>query len=163
MALFRALVYATVFIGLVLIFLPAQVLSWSGVTRPTPLGTLQIVGTAVTVLGAALAVWCVLIFAVVGRGTPAPFDPPRRLVAGGPYRFVRNPMYLGADLALAGATLFYESIALLGFLILFMAVTQAFVVFYEEPTLRRMFGASYRAYCEAVSRWIPHRAPTTTG
>ena len=72
-------------------------------------------------------------------------------------------MYLGADLALAGATLFYESIALLGFLILFMAVTQAFVVFYEEPTLRRMFGASYRTYCEAVSRWIPHRAPTPTG
>jgi protein-S-isoprenylcysteine O-methyltransferase Ste14 len=156
-AIFRALAYAAVFIGLVLILAPAQVLSWSGVTRPATLGLPQYVGVAITILGAGLALACVLVFAVVGRGTPAPFDPPRQLVIAGPYRFVRNPMYLGADLALAGAALLYESVGLAVFLLAFMVVTHAFVVFYEEPTLHRMFGASYGTYCRSVARWVPHR------
>ena len=103
----------------------------------------------------ALALWCVLTFALVGRGTPAPFDPPRRLVVRGPYRFVRNPMYIGAAIALAGAALFYRSLPLLGYLALFLLVTHLFVCVYEEPTLRRAFGAEYEAYCRRVRRWWP--------
>ena len=60
-------------------------------------------------IGAILALWCIATFIMIGRGTPAPFDPPRHLVVVGPYRLVRNPMYIGAALALAGAVLFYES------------------------------------------------------
>ncbi len=153
----RAFLYATVFIGLVLIFLPAQVLEWSGVSRPASFDIAQGVGAAITISGAGLALWSVLTFALVGKGTPAPFDPPRRLVVAGPYRFVRNPMYLGAGLALAGAALFYESIALFGFVGLFILATVLFVVLYEEPTLRRTFGTDYEAYCEQVNRWIPTR------
>ncbi len=158
--LIRALVYATLFIGFVLVFLPARVLSWSGIARPAVNGLPQAGGMVVGAVGAALALWCVLTFALVGKGTPAPFDPPRRLVVRGPYRFVRNPMYIGAGLALAGAALFYQSLAVLGYTALFFLVTHLFVLFYEEPTLRRTFGEEYEAYRRHVRRWWPGRRPT---
>lgn len=159
--LVRGLAYATVFVSLVLVFLPARLLEWSGVVFPEAPGALRLVGAAATLAGAALALWCVLAFAVVGRGTPAPFDPPRRLVTTGPYRSVRNPMYLGAGLALAGAATFYASAALFGFLVIFMAAAHAFIRLYEEPTLSRLFGAEYAAYCDRVDRWWP-RPPGRT-
>jgi protein-S-isoprenylcysteine O-methyltransferase Ste14 len=105
--------------------------------------------------GAALALTCILTFVFIGRGTPAPFDPPRRLVVQGPYRFIRNPMYVGAGLALAGAALFYQSIPLLVYAGSSLAVTHLFVVLYEEPTLRRSFARDYEAYCRQVGRWWP--------
>lgn len=156
-ALIRAITYASLFIGFVLVFLPSRVLQWSGVEGPPAIGLVQMLGAAIVVLGGAIAVWCVLAFAVIGRGTPAPFDPPRHLVARGPYRFVRNPMYLGAGFALLGATIFYESLALLRFTGLFLVITHAFVLGYEEPTLRRLFGAEYEEYRRQVRRWWPTR------
>jgi protein-S-isoprenylcysteine O-methyltransferase Ste14 len=153
--LIRALTYATVFIGVLLVYLPAQALSWAGVTRPARLGLPQVLGGLITVGGGALAVWCILSFVVIGRGTPAPFDPPRRLVVRGPYRYVRNPMYLGAGLALAGAALFYQSSAILAYAGVFLVLLHLFVVGYEEPTLRRTFGQDYEAYCRQVRRWWP--------
>jgi protein-S-isoprenylcysteine O-methyltransferase Ste14 len=107
------------------------------------------------VAGAALALSCILTFARLGKGTPAPFDPPRHLVVGGPYRFLRNPMYVGAAVALTGAALFYESIALALYAGAFLLVTHAFVVWYEEPTLRATFGGEYEGYCRRVRRWWP--------
>jgi protein-S-isoprenylcysteine O-methyltransferase Ste14 len=151
--LVRALTYAALFIGFVLVFLPARVLSAAGITRPPAIGPWQVAGTVIGVVGVVLALSCVFTFAVVGRGTPAPFDPPRRLVVRGPYRFVRNPMYVGAALALAGAALFYQSLALLAYVGVFWLVTHLFVIAYEEPTLRRMFGREYEAYCESTGRW----------
>jgi protein-S-isoprenylcysteine O-methyltransferase Ste14 len=105
-------------------------------------------------LGAAVALWCVFTFVFIGKGTPAPFDPPRRLVIRGPYRFVRNPMYIGAGLALTGAALFYQSWSLFAYTALFFLATHLFVVFYKEPTLRRTFGPEYQAYCRRVGRWM---------
>lgn len=156
--LFRAVTYATLFIGLVLVFVPAQVLSLAGVTAPEEWGTLEITGVAVAVSGGALALWCVASFAILGEGTPAPFDPPRRLVVRGPYARVRNPMYIGAGVALVGASLVYRSLALLGFAAAFFLVTHLFVVLYEEPVLRRSFGAEYESYCRRVRRWWPRLA-----
>jgi protein-S-isoprenylcysteine O-methyltransferase Ste14 len=109
----------------------------SGVTRPERWGVVQIAGIAVAALGLTLALWCVLAFAFLGRGTPAPFDPPRRLVVRGPYRRVRNPMYLGAAVALGGAALFYRSPPLLGYVALFLLV------------------AAYDEYSRRVRRWRP--------
>ena len=149
----RAVTYAALFIGLVLVFLPAQLLFPPGVRRPETIGAFQVVGMVVAVGGGAIALWCILSFAVVGRGTPAPFDPPRRLVVRGPYAVVRNPMYLGAGLALDGASLFYQSLPLLGYTAGFFLVTHLFVVLYEEPTLRRTFGTDYESYCRQVRRW----------
>lgn len=155
--LIRGLVYASLFVSLLLVFLPARFLEWSGVTRPSGMGVGRLVGLAITFGGGALAVWCVLTFAVSGRGTPAPFDPPRRLVISGAYRFVRNPMYIGAGLALLGASLFYWSVALLGYTVLFALATHLFVTLYEEPTLSQTFGSEYEAYRSRVRRWLPSR------
>jgi protein-S-isoprenylcysteine O-methyltransferase Ste14 len=138
--LLRAITYFTLFIGLWLIYLPTRVLSWSGIVRPTAIEGPQIIGVIIGSTGAVVALWCIFTFVWIGRGTPAPFDPPRRLVIRGPYRFVRNPMYLGAGLALAGAALMYQSVALLAYGGMFFLACHLFVVSYEEPTLRRSFG-----------------------
>jgi protein-S-isoprenylcysteine O-methyltransferase Ste14 len=135
-----AISYSTLFIGFLLVFLPARVLAWSGIVQPAEMGPVQVAGVILGATGAALALWCIVTFIVSGRGTPAPFDPPRQLVMAGPYRMVRNPMYLGAALALAGAALFYQSWALLVYCAAFLLVTHLFVVAYEEPTLRATFG-----------------------
>jgi protein-S-isoprenylcysteine O-methyltransferase Ste14 len=151
----RAVVYATLFIGFFLVFVPARVLTSSGIVAPTTFGLWQAAGLLLAAAGAALAVSCVVTFALVGKGTPAPFDPPRRLVVRGPYSFVRNPMYIGAALAMTGAAIYYQSVALFAYVVVFLLVTYLFVVTYEEPTLRRTFGKDYEAYCDRVGRWWP--------
>jgi protein-S-isoprenylcysteine O-methyltransferase Ste14 len=150
---FRAITYAVLFIGFVLIYVPASILSWSGINRPAAIGVQQVAGMMIGTVGMGIALWCIFTFVSFGRGTPAPFDPPRRLVIQGPYRFVRNPMYIGAGLALAGAALFYASLSLLSYAGLFFLICHLFVLLYEEPTLRRAFGQEYEAYCRQVRRW----------
>ena len=92
----RAVTYSTLFIGLVLVYVPARLLSWSGLVRPVAMEVQQVVGMVIGAVGSAVALWCIFTFASVGKGTPAPFDPPRRLVIRGPYCHVWNPMYIGA-------------------------------------------------------------------
>lgn len=152
---FRAITYATLFVGFLLIYLPARLLSWSGIRRPPVIGGTQIVGMIATGLGAAVALWCVFTLVRIGHGTPAPFDPPRRLVIRGPYRFVRNPMYIGAGFVLAGVALYYQSMPLLIYSAIFLLIAHLFVIVYEEPTLRRMFGPEYNEYRRRVRRWWP--------
>jgi protein-S-isoprenylcysteine O-methyltransferase Ste14 len=156
----RALVYAVVFVGVLLVYLPARVLARTGIHRAAGFGAAQIAGAIMCALGAALALWCVGTFIRIGKGTPAPFDAPRRLVISGPYRFLRNPMYLGAGLALAGAALFYRSAWLLAYATAFLLVFHLFVLLYEEPTLGRKFGADYEQYRRRVRRWWPIRVAT---
>ena len=144
--LVRAITYATLFVGVLLVFLPARILSAAGIVRPASIGPVQVIGMIVGVSGAVLGLWCILTFVFVGKGTQAPFDPPKGLVIRGPYRFVRNPMYLGAGLALIGASLFYESAALIPYLLVMLVLAQAFVMFFEEPVLAKKFGADYGAY-----------------
>jgi protein-S-isoprenylcysteine O-methyltransferase Ste14 len=155
LALFRALTYATLFIGFFLVAVPQRILRAVGIVRPAEVGVQQQIGLVLLALGGALAVWCILTFALIGKGTPAPFDPPRKLVRGGPYRWVRNPMYIGAGAVLVGTALFYHSAALMAFAAGFLMVAHIFVVLYEEPTLERTFGAPYADYRNAVRRWAP--------
>ena len=105
--------------------------------------------------GGLLVLSCVGWFVVVGRGTPAPFDPPRSFVPGGPYRWVRNPMYLGALLVLVGFGLWHASGSMVLLALPALALAHLFVVLYEEPTLRRRFGQPYVAYLARVNRWVP--------
>lgn len=151
----RAIVWSSLFIGFVLVWLPAQALEWAGVPRPAHAGPLQIAGAVLATAGAALALWCIATFATAGHGTPAPFDPPRRLVVRGPYRFVRNPMYLGAGLALLGAALFLATWVLVAYAAVLLVSVHVFVIAYEEPHLRTAFGADYDNYCRSVGRWWP--------
>ena len=112
-------------------------------------------GIALMVIGAALAFTCVGFFVVRGRGTPAPFDAPREFVASGPYRWVRNPMYVGGFLLLAGYALCARSAAALLVAFVMLGAAHLFVVLYEEPALRRRFGGSYEDYTRRTPRWVP--------
>jgi len=158
--LIRALAYATLFIGALFLFIPSRILARTGITAPAVFGAAQWIGMAMGAAGLALALGCVLTFVFLGKGTAAPFDPPRRLVVRGPYRFVRNPMYLGAGLLLAGGAVFYRAPWLWAYLGLLWLVVHLLVVFYEEPTLRRLFGQDYDNYTRRVSRWWPRLGGT---
>jgi protein-S-isoprenylcysteine O-methyltransferase Ste14 len=112
-------------------------------------------GVALLAIGGALALACIVTFVIRGEGTPAPFDPPRKFVAAGPYRFVRNPMYLGACILLVGFGLYEHSPAILFFALPWLLFAHLFVILYEEPHLRATFGAPYDIYCHSVRRWLP--------
>ena len=118
-------------------------------------------GWIVVAIGLAIALPCVWEFAWRGFGTPAPFDPPRKLVVSGPYRFVRNPMYVGFGLVLLGEAIVFPNSTrvLLALIVILWLAVSLFIIGYEEPTLRRMFGEDYQAYCRAVRRWIPRLRP----
>ena len=151
----RALTYAVFFVGFFLVVLPSRLLSSAGVAPSSAAGVWQVAGLSVAAIGSVLGLACIFAFVFVGKGTQAPFDPPRRLVVRGPSRFIRNPMYVGAGAALAGAALFYRSIALFVYASVFLLVTHLFVVWFEEPMLRRTFDGEYDAYCATTGRWWP--------
>lgn len=112
-------------------------------------------GVVVLALGVALFVWCVALFARVGRGTLAPWDPTRRLVAVGPYRFMRNPMITGVALILGGQALYLGSWRVALWTGVFVLVNHVYFLVSEEPGLRRRFGESYVDYAARVPRWLP--------
>lgn len=107
--------------------------------------------------------WLLVCFVdfVAARGTPAPIAPTERLVVEGPYRYVRNPMYVGVIVIILGQTLWHGSPWLLVYGALVWTVTAAFVRMYEEPSLRRQFGSDYVAYQAAVPAWFPRLRPWT--
>jgi protein-S-isoprenylcysteine O-methyltransferase Ste14 len=115
-------------------------------------------GAALLVLGAAVylhtAFWG---FALRGRGTPAPVAPTERLVVTGLHAHVRNPMYLGVLLMVAGQASMFWSRTLLVYAAALALAFHLFVLFYEEPTLHRQFGGAYEEYLRRVPRWIPRR------
>ena len=106
-------------------------------------------------LGTIVLLWSFWDFLVRGRGTPAPIDPPKELVATGFYRYVRNPMYAAILLILAGHFLWFGFIWLIVYAVVAFVIVHLFVTFYEEPTLRKKFGAAYEEYLRRVPRWIP--------
>jgi protein-S-isoprenylcysteine O-methyltransferase Ste14 len=106
-------------------------------------------------VGAALLLACIWHFARRGRGTLSPVDAPRTLVVSGPYRYVRNPMYLSVTVIVLGEVLLTGSRGLLVYWVVWFTVENLFVLGYEEPTLRRRFGDEYQRYCREVRRWIP--------
>jgi protein-S-isoprenylcysteine O-methyltransferase Ste14 len=111
-------------------------------------------GGLITAVGVGVYLWCAWDFATFGRGTPAPFDPPRVLVARGLYRYSRNPMYVGVLLAVLGQAAWSRSAALLEYAVLVAAAFQTVVYLMEEPILHRKFGAAYVDYTGHVPRWI---------
>jgi protein-S-isoprenylcysteine O-methyltransferase Ste14 len=117
-------------------------------------GVTLLLGAPLLAAGAAALGWCVWDFMTLGRGTPAPIDPPKRLVIRGLYRHTRNPMYVGVLTILAGWTVMYQSRSLLLYAVAVGVCLHLFVVLYEEPHLRRTFGEEYEAYRARVSRWL---------
>lgn len=157
-ALTRTIVFGAVFGSLWLWFLPRWIADGKGtLLRPiwSPGGLLLMA------IGAAFVLPSMFQFAWLGHGTPAPFDPPRRLVIRGPYRWVRNPMYVGMGLLMAGEGILLPSIRreMFAAVVFFWLLTTAFVMLYEERALRRRFGEEYESYCRHVRRWIPRLTP----
>jgi protein-S-isoprenylcysteine O-methyltransferase Ste14 len=153
LTIFRGLLYSAAFIGL-WIWIAAYVRRFDPQIPIAIPGWLFPVGVALALIGGLVAAACIGTFVTVGRGTPAPFDPPRRFVAVGPYRYVRNPMYLGAAAVILGVGLAIASPALVLLTVGFLFLMHLFVVLHEESTLTRRFGDSYRRYQSTVHRWL---------
>jgi len=115
----------------------------------------QVAGALLLAAGALVLISAFVRFVVEGVGTPAPVAPTERLVVGGLYRYVRNPMYVAVAATIVGQALLLGQLVLLAYAALFLAVTASFVRLYEEPTLRRRYGAEYDAYRDAVPGWWP--------
>jgi protein-S-isoprenylcysteine O-methyltransferase Ste14 len=114
-------------------------------------------GWIVIAIGSIIAGGCIFEFAWRGIGTSAPFDPPRRLVISGPYRSVRNPMYLGMGIILLGEGITFPKLmnTMLIMIASLWCALMLFIIGYEEPALRAKFCEDYIEYCEHVRRWIP--------
>jgi protein-S-isoprenylcysteine O-methyltransferase Ste14 len=126
-------------------------------------GLLAYLAIPLWLVGWTVIIWCFRDFLVKGRGTPAPFDPPRELVTTGPYRYVRNPMYVGVEFALLGNFLWFGYWWMLAYAAFLFAMSHHFILFYEAPGLRKRFGASYEAYLGEVPRWMPRFVPSGQG
>jgi len=143
----------TVFVpGTVTGYVPFLLLG--GFARP-PNGPMTWLGIIVIATGAAIYFRCAWEFAVRGLGTPAPIAPTKYLVTTALHHYVRNPMYIGVLLVLLGEAALFDAPVLLEYAACFLAAVYLFVLFYEEPTLRRQFGESYEEYRRKVPRWIP--------
>ncbi|HEX5761394.1 MAG TPA: isoprenylcysteine carboxylmethyltransferase family protein [Thermoanaerobaculia bacterium] len=157
MLFWKNLLFTIVVPGTVTVLLPIWVLRGSGDGAPERWGAPQLLALLPLAAGAAVLLRCIWEFGRVGRGTPAPFDPPKELVVSGLYRYVRNPMYLGVLLILLGEALFFQSRALLVYAAACGLLYHLIVLLYEEPALTRSFGDSYARYRRSVGRWLPGR------
>ena len=138
--------------GTVTVVVPALLL-WLGGADIEPLTAA--IGALLIAIGVGLVAWTVTLFARVGSGTLAPWDPTSKLVVRGPYRRVRNPMITGVGTILAGEALFFRSWGIAIELAAFALVNAIYFPLVEEPGLRRRFGAEYEDYCARVPRWLP--------
>jgi len=154
--LFKNLLFTLLFPGFVAGWVP---LRWfeRRAQWPETWGWHHLAGAGLVAAGAGVILHCVWLFATRGQGTPAPFDPPKKLVWRGLYKWVRNPMYLGLFALVAGEALFLRSIHILVYLVCLTCVVQLFVLGYEETALRLKFGAMYEDYKRAVPRWLPRK------
>jgi protein-S-isoprenylcysteine O-methyltransferase Ste14 len=155
-ALVRTALFTAVVPGVVAGYLPLRVIGRDG---EMPRGW-SYVGVVPVMIGLVIYVWTAFDLAWTGRGTPAPVDPPRRLVSRGLYRYVRNPMYVGVLLVIVGEALLRGSWQTIEYAAVVATMFAGLVVLFEEPLLRSQFGASYSKYCAEVPRWLPRRSPS---
>ena len=149
--------------GTVIGLIPWLLTGWQ-VHDPLPYwAPLRVVGAVFLIAGVAVAGQAFVRFVVEGLGTPMPVAAPGRLVVGGLYRHVRNPMYVALLVAILGEALLLGQVSLLVYAAVVGVITNLFVRFYEEPTLRRRFGEQYEAYLRAVPGWWPRLHPWNPG
>ncbi len=151
----RNIVTIVLFPGTVAFYIPYRILDPIRFPEPTSWLWTQYLSVLLLLIGASILFRSIWSFALVGRGTLAPFDETQRLIVVGLYRFVRNPMYVGVTLILLAEAGFFVSSALLLYTGLFFLLANVMIIFYEENRLRHKYGDDYKRYCEHVSRWIP--------
>src|SRR4029453_12337625 len=140
MVAFKTLLFTILVPGTVTVLIPSWLVGWDGMALAEGIGALRWIGLAPLLVGVWFYLRCAWDFVVAGQGTPAPIDAPKHLVVRGLYRLVRNPMYVGVLLCTGGEALLFGSARLLAYAALLTLCFHTFVVVYEEPTLRRMFG-----------------------
>jgi len=151
----RTFLFTLVAPGSLTVLVPYGLLRSARGTHALELTASGLAGLLPLGVGVGIYCWCAYDFVVSGRGTPDPWAAPRALVSRGLYRFVRNPMYVGVvSIVLGEAVLFGAGVLVLYAAILLMGF-HVRVLLYEEPTLRRLFGSAYDAYCAEVPRWLP--------
>jgi len=151
-ALLGTLVFTILVPGAFVIGLPIML----GISSSTPgfVGS-RTAGLLLILAGVAIYVWAATAFVLEGKGTPSPTAPPTQFVAVGPYRYVRNPIYIGELIVVAGLAAILGSALVLIYAGGLFAVLHMFIVTYEEPGLRRRFGSAYDGYVREVDRWLP--------
>ena len=138
--------------GILGVYLPGAITRWRIPASPM---SLRVLAWLLIVIGLVPLAESIARFMWVGRGTLVPFAPTETLVISGFYRHVRNPMYVGVLAGVAGQMILFHSFALAAYAVLLALGFHLFVTRYEEPTLRRRYGAHYDAFCRSVPRWIP--------
>jgi len=154
----KSLLATVVLPGTITGFVPWAYYGLSGVDVRS-LRPLQLAGFPMLVFGALVLLTCIWEFARKGKGTLAPVDPPKHLVIEGLYRYVRNPMYVGVITILLGELLLVWTKSFAAYVAFVVVAVNVFVMGYEEPTLRRLFGREYEEYCRRVGRWMPRLGP----
>jgi len=134
---------------------PWLVTGWAVRATELPSAPLRVLGAVLVILGAGALLHAFGRFVLEGLGTPAPVAPPERLVVGGLYCYVRNPMYVAVLATIIGQALLLWQPVLLIYAAVVAALMATFVYGYEEPTLGERFGAEYDAYRRAVPAWVP--------
>jgi protein-S-isoprenylcysteine O-methyltransferase Ste14 len=152
--LFKNVLFTVLLPGTATVFIPYRILAASGQLNRPDIGAVRYVGLVPILFGGAIYLSSIWRFAHIGRGTPAPIDPPKTLIVSGAYRVTRNPMYVAVLSVILGESALFASGQLLVYGLAFLAASYSFVLLYEEPTLRRTFGSSYDAYCATVPRWL---------
>jgi protein-S-isoprenylcysteine O-methyltransferase Ste14 len=149
--------------GVVGALIPWLLTGWQA-REPLPyMAPVRVLGALLFVAGLITVVQAFVRFVVEGLGTPAPVAAPERLVVGGPYRYVRNPMYVAVLAVIIGQALLLGWPVLLLYAVTLWLITASFVRFYEEPELGRRFGAQYEAYRRGVPAWWPRLRPWSPG
>ena len=139
--------------GFFTFYLPLQLAIWG--PSLFDLGILRYTAIPLWILGAWIIIRCCIDIVRRGGGTPAHFDPPRQLVITGLYHHVRNPIYLGGLFILIGHIAWFSSLLVTAYFLCYVIAFHILIVFFEEPVLKKMFGAEYEEYCRKVPRWIP--------
>ena len=152
MTALKSLLFLIVAPGVVAGYIPLALLRRGPRVETGPLAYLAF---PLWLVGGMILLWSFWNFLIQGRGTPAPIDPPKELVAVGFYRYVRNPMYVGVLAIIIGHFLWFGHWNLLVYAVIVFLAFNTFVTYYEEPTLKRKFGKSYEDYLQRVPRWIP--------
>ena len=150
----KNLLFTLLLPGTVAVYLPLLIAGRSG-----DASAFQVAAAAILfAIGGSIYLWCLWDFATFGRGTPAPIDAPKKLVVRGLYRYTRNPMYVGILTIILGWLALFTT----GWLLLYAAIVgtvfHLFIVYYEEPHLKKLFGGQYEEYCKEVGRWLPRYA-----
>ena len=151
-------VIATIVVpGVAAILVPYWLLTQTAGTWPTKIGLYEVFAIFGVLLGFGIVVWVSYTFVRFGIGTPVPLDPPDRFIVRGLFRYVRNPMYVGALSILLSEALFFRSAWLLLYAFGLWLALHLFLIVFEEPQLKKRFGESYLTYQRSVPRWLPRR------